>query len=146
MMQFLNHLGMTILENRPVESSVDAGVLKRCVASKVSEIATALPSFLRNAGAVKAVKGENLGSMDDQQKTGQRELCAVRLLPRAAIVHILKGHQPTNTIACANFNMSRCGFSANHECKEKTGNGADAPKVNLHAPRSTLLAHYCALW
>ena len=47
MMQFLSHLGMTILENRPVESNVDAGVLKRSVAHKVSEIATALPSFLR---------------------------------------------------------------------------------------------------
>ena len=84
--------------------------------------------------------------MDDEQKTAYRELCAVRLLPRAAIVHILKRHQPTNTIACPNFNMSQCGLSANHECSSKTGNGADAQKVNLERKSPNLLAHYCGLW
>ena len=58
MCEYLRHIGLTVIE--PIaEENVDAGFMKKCVSSKLMQLAINLPQFLKDAGRAKAEKLEN---------------------------------------------------------------------------------------
>ena len=100
-------IGFTVLETRPNADDIDSSVMKKCVSTKIKQIANNLPPFLTMAGKCKAAKTENFTSMDAEQQSQQEEMCAVRLIPRTALLHIIKTNLPSQSLACPNFNMGR---------------------------------------